>query len=175
MGSLTERKMLSLFIAIADLTHFASESSRADEMRLAEVMDEFYERVDARVGGAGGTVVKFIGDAALIVFLEDRVDAGAVALFELKQEIDDFFSSLGWQSRLVVKAHFGPVVAGPYGGAGAKRFDLLGRNVNIAATLETRSFAISAEAFRRLGAETRRRFKKHTPPVTYIPLDAARP
>jgi class 3 adenylate cyclase len=168
------RTVVPLLIAFADLTHFGAESSRLDELPLSEIMDGFYERVSARIEAAGGTVVKFLGDAALVVFPEDRVDEGIAALLELKGEIDAYFEDVGWQSRLVVKAHFGTVAAGPFGSARDKRFDLVGRNVNIAATLDTRSFALSVEAFRQLAPETRRRFKKHTPPITYIPVEARR-
>jgi len=47
--------------------------------------------------------------------------------------------------------------------------------VNVAARLQTRSFALSAETFRLLSPAARKVFKKHTPPILYIPLDAARP
>ena len=67
------------------------------------------------------------------------------------------------------------MVCGPFGAAGDKRFDIIGGEVNIAARLPTRSFAISAEAFRTLSTEARTRWKKHTLPVTYIPLDDRRP
>jgi hypothetical protein len=42
--------------------------------------------------------------------------------------------------------------------------------VNTAATLESRNFALSAQAFRKLGPAARKAFRKHTPPVTYIPV-----
>jgi class 3 adenylate cyclase len=109
--------VVPLLIAFADLTHYGAESSRLDDRRLAEIMDEFYERVSARIEAGGGTVVKFLGDAALVVFPEERVDQGIAALLELKREIDAFFEDLGWPSRLLVKAHFGTVVAGPFGAA----------------------------------------------------------
>src|SRR2546430_11863176 len=56
-------------------------------------------------------------------------------------------------------------------------FRSLGKTVNVAARLEASSgVALSAEAFRRLGPDVRTRFKKHTPPITYIRQeDAHRP
>ncbi|HEX7699887.1 MAG TPA: hypothetical protein VF403_04170, partial [Kofleriaceae bacterium] len=81
----------------------------------------------------------------------------------------------GWHSSLVVKLHAGDVVCGPFGPVGEKRFDVIGGEVNITARLPTRSFAISAEAFRALSKEGRARFKKHTLPVTYIPEGDRRP
>ena len=121
----------------------------------------------SRVEGAGGRVVKFIGDATLAVFPEDHVDRGVETMLALKQEVDDVFSRAGWPCRLVVKMHFGSVVAGDYAG----RFDVLGKNVNAAAMLDSLGVALSADAFRKLSPETRKRFKKHTPPITYIRVE----
>ena len=67
------------------------------------------------------------------------------------------------------------MVCGPFGPRDDQRFDVIGGEVNVAARLPTRSFAISAEAFRCLSKDARARFKKHAPPVTYIPSDDRRP
>jgi adenylate cyclase len=164
-----------LLIAFADLTRFMLNCERTPDLELARLMDELYVRVGEKIAAAGGAVVKFIGDAALVVFPESRVDEGVAALLELKDETDVWLAKRGWDSRLVVKAHFGTAVAGSYGPRDLQRFDVIGRDVNLAATIETRSFGLSAQAFRKLSPETRKRFKKHTPPITYIPLDSARP
>ena len=163
-----------LLIAFLDLTRFFAQSQRADDAEIAETLDAFYEHVAAAVGAAGGTVVKFIGDAALVVFPEAGVDRGVEALLDLKDSVDDLMTRRGWQCRLTVKAHFGPVVAGPYGAAGAQRYDVLGRAVNVTAGLEGSGVTLSVEAFRRLGADLRPSFKKHTPPITYIRLQDMR-
>ena len=69
---------------------------------------------------------------------------------------------------------FGTVVAGPFGRDGDKRYDVIGKTVNVAATLDATGVALSVAAFRKLGPALRRRFKKHTPPVTYIRLEDRR-
>ncbi len=74
----------------------------------------------------------------------------------------------GWDCRLVVKAHFGPAVAGPFGAASDKRFDVIGKAVSTAATLDSTGVTLSVDAFRKLGPALRRRFKKHTTSVIYI-------
>jgi hypothetical protein len=64
---------------------------------------------------------------------------------------------------------------GPFGAAGARRFDVIGKAVNTAATLADGSgVTLSVSAFRKLGPELRRRFHKHTPPITYIRLEDPR-
>jgi adenylate cyclase len=164
----TSRTEIDLLIAFADLTRFAAQSTRVTDEELARVMDAHYERVAARIEPAGGRVVKFIGDAALMVFPVDEADRAAIALLDLKEEVDAAFAELGWECRLVVKVHRGPVIAGPYGARSGKRFDVLGKTVNAAALLDSTGVALSVEAFRALGPELRKRFKKHTAPITYI-------
>ena len=96
------------------------------------------------------------------------MDRGVAALLALKDSIDVSMVHRGWECRLVAKAHFGPVIAGLFGAAGNKRPDVIGKTVNTAAMLDTTGVALSVAAFRKLGPTLRRRFKKHTPPVTYI-------
>ncbi len=165
-----------LLICFLDLSTYTLDARRtADDSRLAGIVDGYYERVAERTRSAGGTVVKFIGDGALLVFPIARADDAVVALLELKADTDAWLESVRWESRLVVKAHAGTVVSGPFGASDDKRFDVLGDEVNVTARLQTRALAISAEAFRLLSPAVRKRFKKHTPPITYIPVEDRHP
>jgi class 3 adenylate cyclase len=168
MLDVSSRSEVPLLIAFADLTRFAVQSARLDDAALAETMDAHYERVCARVDAAGGRVLKFIGDAALIVFPETAIDPGVEALLAMKEDADAWFAERGWECRLVIKAHFGSVIAGPYGGRSDKKLDVLGKAVNATAMLDSTGVALSAEAFRKLSPELRKRFKKHTPTISYI-------
>jgi adenylate cyclase len=165
---MSARTPVTLLIAFVDLDRFAAQSRRVADPDLAEVVDAYYERVAARVAAAGGRVVKFMGDGALAVFPEAGVDAGVSALLALKEEIDSWMASLGWECRLAARAHVGMVIAGPFGGAGDKRFDVIGGEVNTAATLDRAGVSLSVAAFRRLSPALRTRFKKHSAPITYI-------
>ncbi len=169
------RQESPLLIVFIDLTRYAVQSQRVSDDALADTLDEYYRRVAAVVEKAGGRVVKFIGDAALVVFPDDGVDRGVQALLELKPSIDQFMDSRGWECRLTAKAHFGTVVAGAFGPSGAQRFDVIGKAVNTAASLDASGVTLSVSAFRKLGSELRRQFKKHTPPITYIRGEDPRP
>jgi class 3 adenylate cyclase len=79
--------------------------------------------------------------------------------------------SRGIPCRHRIKAHFGAAVCGPIGTKTEKRFDVYGQSVNTAATLKSNGMAISPQVFRKLDPETRKLFKKHTLPVTYIPVE----
>jgi hypothetical protein len=52
-----------------------------------------------------------------------------------------------------------------------KHYDVIGNNVNITASLKSNGFAITVQTFRKLNKETRKLFKKHTPPIIYIPVE----
>jgi adenylate cyclase len=162
------RAEVPLLVIFVDLTRFFTQSQRVSDLDLADTLDAFYELVAEAVEGAGGVLVKFIGDAALIVFEEERVDRGVSMLLDLKRSVDAFMAERDWECRLVAKVHFGPVIAGPFGGVKAKRYDVAGKTVNTTATLEGTGITLSAAAFRKLGRDLRTRFKKHTPPILYI-------
>jgi adenylate cyclase len=154
----------ALVVAFLDLKGFAAQSGRVSDGEIADQLDAYYAKVSARVVAAGGYVVKFIGDGALVVFHRAAADAAVEACLDLKAEIDTWLAGRGWHCELTAKIHVGDVVVGPFGG----KLDVIGREVNAAAMLDSTGVALSVPAFRALGAELRTRFRKHTPPVTYI-------
>jgi len=163
---MSNRTEQALLIAFSDLHGYSRHASRTPDAEVAETMEQLYQRTEAAVAKAGGRVVKFIGDSAMMVFPEDAVDRGVHALLDLKDDVEQWLATIGWKSNMVVKAHYGTVIAGSYGAQ--QRFDVIGFAVNTAAMLDSRGFALSAQAFRKLAPDTRKRFKKHTPPITYI-------
>ena len=167
-ASLTSRAEVSLLVAFIDLSGYALQATRVPDDELATVVDGYYELVAAHITAANGRVVKFIGDGTLVVFELADADAGIIALLALKDDIDRYLSERGWGCRANIKAHVGPVIAGPYGAHDDKRFDVIGKTVNTAAMLDSAGVALSAEAFRKLAPSTRQRFKKHTWLTTYI-------
>ena len=169
------RSETPLLIVFLDLTRFAFQSQRLGDAEIAETVDKFYELVGAAVAAAGGRTVKFIGDASLIVFPEDRVDQGVQMLLDLKPAVDKFMDDIGWECRLSAKVHFGPALAGLYGAAGDKRYDVIGKTVNTAAMLDSTGVTLSVAAFRKLSPALRKHFKKHTPPITYLRSEDPRP
>lgn len=163
----------TLIVAFTGFTRFTHQIDQLPDLEVARVMEDYYALASRVVEGAGGRVVKFIGDAMLAVFPEHDGDRAMLALLELKTSADAFMEAQGWDCRLVVKVHGGPVAAGDYRVGDGRRYDVLGKTVNVTVRLESSGFALSAEAFRRLGPQVRQRFKKHTPPVTYIRIDDA--
>ena len=127
-------------------------------------------RISAKaLDGTSGRIIKFIGDAALILFPGEDADAGVAAVRGLKRAVDAYIAERGFDSRLRVGLHYGEATAGPFGPDG--RLDVLGHSVNVASITESNNriadFVITPEAFRRLSPASRKAFHKHTPPIVY--------
>ena len=160
---------MDLLVAFADLAGFHRNAIKMERRTLFDFLDAYYEFVGDTIEGAGGKVIKFIGDAALIVFTD--ADAGMRALLSLKEDGDAWLQEQGSTCRHYVKVHVGPAIVGPVGTRSDKRFDVYGETVNSCAMLKANCLVITPQAFRSLAPETRKRFKKHTPPLTYIPVE----
>ncbi len=163
-------KSLRCLVACSDLTGYAKLTNSKSEEAIFRLLSDYYEFVGDMVAPANGTVIKFMGDAALMVFPESSVDSGVMALLSLQTEGDLYLSTRGIPCRHHIRAHFGTVLMGGLGTKTEKRLDILGSDVNAMFLLKATGFAITTEAFRKLGKETRSHFKKHTPPITYIPI-----
>ena len=158
-----------LLVCFADFNGYTKHAASLDPVELFRLFSDYTKFANERVRGANGHLVKMIGDALLVVFPEEHASAGVMCLKALKDASETWMAQRGFKTRMVFKVHFGDAAFGPFGADG--RLDVYGSTVNAAATLESRGFAISPQAFRQLGAEERKVFKKHTPPVTYIALE----
>ncbi len=155
-----ERVEEELVIVFVDLTLFQKQAQQVDPRELADTIDEFYERVSDAVERAAGTLIKFIGDAALIVFRPEDLAPAVAMLLALKPDVDAFMEGAGWQCRLTVRVHLGPVVAGPFGPRQAKRFDVIGVTVNAGAKLPSTGVTISRRVYDGLPGDLKARFKE---------------
>jgi class 3 adenylate cyclase len=118
----------TLIIATADVAGFAKACRGRSDVEVFRMLDRVYGLVGTVIGQAGGTVVKFIGDCALVVFPQDKPDAAVAALRELRAEAQPLWSDFGAPCAVRVKAHIGPVACGPIGPD--RRFDVVGKSVN---------------------------------------------
>ena len=169
------RAEVSRIIAFVDIAGYTQNAKHRTNSELAAFHDGFYAIVAQAATASGGRVVKYLGDGALLTWPETSADSAAKAMLGLRNAARRWMHENGWRTDLVVKVHAGEVVEGLFGPTDDRRHDVIGDAVAVAARLDTRSFAISAEAFRRLAPLTRQLFKRHTPPIVYLPADDPRP
>ncbi len=161
-----------LLVSFTGLAGFNRKFVLPGQDRLVfDAMRDYFAWSGALIQGLGGTVVKCIGDAMLLAFPEDAASLGVAALMELKTQGDAWLEQRRIPCQHQIKAHLGPVVVGPIGAPGHERLDVYGKTVNVCATLENGPFVLTPQVFRALDEGTRRHFKKHTPPVTYIRVE----
>jgi adenylate cyclase len=157
----------NVLVAMCDFSRFMQSTKGRSSAELFSDLNDFYLLTDDAVQAVDGLVVKFMGDAALIVFPEELADQGIMALLDLKASVDRWLQDRPIGHSLYVNAHFGEATLGRMGRAG--HLDVIGETVHIAATLGSRSFGLSQQAFRQLTPEHRQLFHKFTPPVMYLP------
>ncbi len=157
----------NVLVALCDWRLFFQLMKERGSIRMFADLHEFYLLTEDHVQRTGGLVIKFMGDSALAIYPQELAGGGIMALMELKRQVDAWFKRRGINSWLYVNAHYGEVTLGPMGRSG--RLDVIGDTVNITATLGSKSFALSQQAFRCLSPEHRRLFHRFTQPVLYIP------
>jgi len=157
----------TLGVAFFDLSRMAEWASSDEDARVASFFQAFYALAADRIEPAGGRIVKFMGDAGLAVFEPEAGERVIFALADLARDARAKAAEYGLDAYLNVNVHLGPVLAGSFGPPGAERFDVIGKTVNIAARLGRRGLTLSAQAFRCLDPDARKRFAKITPPTTY--------
>jgi len=159
-----------LVVAFFDLSAFMRYCRVAPMATVVTNLAAYYEWVGEVVSAGGGQVVKFIGDAGLLVYPAAQADAAVNNLLRLKTEGDAWWKARNVATENILKAHCGSAFCGEFGARKDKRFDAFGEAVNTAAVLPSNGFALTPTLFRALSPATRKHFKKHTPPITYIPV-----
>lgn len=115
-------------IALVDVTSFCKACQDKSNRETFDMLDRFYGLVHNVIDGAGGSVVKFMGDGALVFFPCDKANQAVAALQDLEAKSRPIWSDFNVDCVVQTKAHAGSVVAGPIGPD--RRFDVIGNTVN---------------------------------------------
>ncbi|MCD6074602.1 MAG: hypothetical protein K0Q70_1485 [Rhodospirillales bacterium] len=165
---IAEPTELDLLVGFYDLSGYQKLCTRLPARDILDAMIGYFDLTGRIIADANGILVKTMGDAGLVAFPAEEADRGVAACLRVKSDGEAWLARNGINSRATFKLHLGPVACGRVGAPGHAIFDVYGQTVNTAATLESNGFAMTPQVFRALNAETRKLFKKHTPPVTYI-------
>lgn len=131
----TQSEMTVMFVDIARFTSFA-ERSGPEEVR--DLLNEFFAVCETAVLCNGGDIDKFIGDCVMSVFRtpDAAIKAGKDILHVLRGRNQEARARGGYELRVRIGAHTGPVVQGDIGGLSRKDCTVVGDAVNTAARLE---------------------------------------
>ena len=168
----TERELLVGFYDLAGYMHHAEKTPPQE---LLATMAGYFALTGQIVGDTGGRLIKTLGDAGLVAFPAEAADTGVAALRSVQSAGREWLAKHGFRTSIVVKLHLGPVAIGRVGSPGEEIIDVYGKTVNVAATLPSTGLTVTPAVFRSLQAESRKLFKKHTPPISYIDAGDHRP
>jgi len=155
---------VNALVAIVDQAQFMANSRGRPSAAVFAELNEFYLLTERVIAAADGLVIKFMGDAALIVFPAELADLGITTLLNLKAETDAWFRVRRIASTLHVNVHFGEVTLGKMGTI--DRLDGIGETVNECALLPHRGFTLSEPAYAHLSPDQQQAFVRAAPPAT---------
>jgi class 3 adenylate cyclase len=158
-------------VGFYDLTGYTAFSAKREPREVLDILTGYFALTGTIIAGHGGKLIKPLGDAGLCAFFAADADAGVHALRQVQTDGDGWLAARGYKAHAKVKLHIGPVALGLVGAPGAEILDIYGKTVNTAAVLESQGFAMTPAVFRSLAPDTRKLFKKHTPPVSYIDVN----
>ena len=161
------RQSEELGIAFFGLGRLREWHSSREDRYVAELLQSYYVLAGRAIDGAGARLVKLNGAEGLCVIPAGGMAAGVRALCELAGEVRALAGDRGFDAHLNARVHFGAVVSGEFGPPGLRRYDVIGKAVNVAARLGGRGVVLTVQAYRQLDHASRQRFDKHTPPVSY--------
>lgn len=164
-----------MLVGFYDLTGYTAFAEHTEPLALLDLLAGYFTLTGDIIAAAGGRLIKTLGDAGLFAFFAADADAGIAALKKVESEGGAWLTKKGYRCGLIVKVNFGPVAIGMVGGRGSEILDVYGKTVNTAAVLPGRGMTLTPAAFRALSPASRKLFKKHTPPVSYIGAGDKRP
>ncbi|MBI2192470.1 MAG: adenylate/guanylate cyclase domain-containing protein [Planctomycetes bacterium] len=129
LDEITSPTEMRIVVGLADITGFARDAQARCDRETFDALAQFYAVVGKIVESAGGRVVKFMGDGALLVFPPERARDAVQALKSLSEKARDPLIRLSPQGRLRVRAHVGTAICGPLGTATHEPLDIIGRPV----------------------------------------------
>ncbi|UCB44564.1 MAG: adenylate/guanylate cyclase domain-containing protein [Spirochaetota bacterium] len=117
-----------MVVGLIDIDGFARACGGKSDIEIFNMLNDFYNLVEKVVGKAKGTVIKFMGDSALVVFPEGRAKLAAASLHEVSSSARGIWKQFDETCAVRIKANVGPVLMGSMGHE--KRIDVIGNTVN---------------------------------------------
>ncbi len=170
-----EPELIDLFICFYDINNFMELAKKLQGKELFSLLNEFSEIASESVKEAGGHIVKYIGDSALIVFSRSDVSGGLRTLMHLKGQLESHLKKRGFGNTISFSASFGPVVVGFMGKSPFRYFDVIGDAVQLSSYINGKPakglFTITEAVIYELDQETKKLFDPVKSPKLYVSQD----
>jgi adenylate cyclase len=138
-------------ILFCDVRGFTAMSERFATSDVVICMNRIFDCVGAAVASRKGEILKFIGDAMLVVFRRKKFESDAMmarqmveAVKEALETVHDLRFELPLEVAVGFGAHMGEVIYGNIGTAHRLDFTIMGPAVNLTARLESLTKEIGA-------------------------------
>ena len=139
-------------IMFCDIRGFTALSESLGEAEIVSVMNELFEVIGKRASDHGGEILKFIGDAMLMVFRLEACSPKEVtrAMINVTREATDDIAEVAERRGLDLQAgfgcHLGEVYYGNIGTPTRLDFTVMGSAVNLTSRLEGLTKALGTNA-----------------------------
>lgn len=125
---MTIPKQDTVIVGLADITGFAKACRHKPDLEVFHTLNTFYNLVGQVLEPTDGRIIKFMGDAALVMFPQHQPRQAMAALQKMVDHAAAMLAEFDDQCTLRFKAHVGPVAMGPMGPD--QRFDIIGGTLN---------------------------------------------
>jgi class 3 adenylate cyclase len=167
-----EGEITRALVCFTDIAGFARTAKSLSLVQIAALLKRVSSIISEHVSQRPGQVVKYLGDASLLVFPEEDVDGTIWELLSMKREIEGYFEARYPDLSITFSAHVGKVIVVRL--EPITDLDILGETVNRASLLGNRArgggFVISRDVHERLSDTTRRQFRAAEVEVAYVAL-----
>ena len=134
-------------IVFCDIRGFTALSERLGAKGVVRVVNEVFGVIGQEAEGRGGEILKFIGDAMLLIFpVEDDRAAVARAMVKTARASLEVVAALDMGVTVGFGVHIGEVVQGNIGTPSRLDFTVMGPAVNLASRLEGLCTPLRADA-----------------------------
>jgi adenylate cyclase len=154
-----------LVMVVTDLAQFTRAVYGMGAVEIASLLDTVYEQTVPLITGAGGRVVKYIGDGYFAVGPPDATSPMVAAVVAASDAVARIASDRGLELEFGANIHLSSVAVGEFSsghsdviGTGSIHAFRMGAGAGI---------RISEPVYRRLASAERTPWSKHQPPATY--------
>jgi len=130
IDEITDVREANLVIANFDINGFRHLSSALSASELFDFMSRYRDVLTEGVNKANGFVVRFLADIAITVFEDNDVDDTFSSLMALKEELDTFTKSKGFDNTVKLSLNVGTVAIGYMGKDPNRYIDIHGKALN---------------------------------------------